>query len=458
MKILNISYRTFVLLIFCLLLSSCEKLIEVEIPNNQISQENVFQDTQTAYAALAGLYAGLWDNSPLAGDQSGKSLGTYVDDLDCYATSNSNGIYDLYRNLQISSNSDIYSYWTNAYQKIYVANSIIEGVDKSANLSDPDKKRIKGEALLIRSVLFYFLEQVFGEIPLPTTTDYMVNQSIGKIPSAQVLQRLEGDLSFAATLLDDTYRNSERIFVNKKVAQLLLAKIYLLEMRNTDAEALLKEIIASPFYQFQNDISKVFIKSGSHILWQLKPKNSGDGTKESIAYYFTNAAPNSIALTQDLLNAFSTNDLRKQNWIATVTVGANNWSRVEKYKNRTNNTTEYSIVFRLEEVYLLLAEALGKQNKIAEGLPYLNKTRVRAGLIPLTGQFSQSTFITEVLLENRKEFFCEMGHRFFDLKRNDRLNTLSVIKTNWKSYHNLWPLPQKELLLNPNLNPQNDGY
>ena len=76
----------------------------------------------------------------------------------------------------------------------------------------------------------------------------------------------------------------------------------------------------------------------------------------------------------------------------------------------------------------------------------------------LTSPLSKDDLLTEIALENRKEFFAEMGHRFFDLKRMNRLQNLQAVKTNWKAYHQFWPIPQKELLLNKNLNPQNAGY
>lgn len=458
MNLLKTIYTIIILYFLQYILVSCEKLIEVDVPNNQIVIENVFQDTQTANAALAGLYAGLWDSSPLSGDQTGRYLGTYVDDLDCYATTSIDGGYDLYQNKQIDSNPLIFSYWTNAYQKIYVANSIIEGIDNSTSISSSDKNRIKGEALFIRTVLFYYLQQIFGDIPLPTTTNYQVNQSLSKTVSSEVLIKLEVDLNQVISLSSDDYRSSERIYPNRKVAQLMLAKIYMLQHKWSEADMVLKNILQSPLYQFQNDITKVFTKTSTHILWQLKPKNNGDGTKESITYYFSGAAPNSYALSQNLMNAFGNNDLRKLNWIGTVTVGSNTWYRAEKYKNRTNNTSEDSVVFRLEEVYLLLAETLIQQNKTTEAIPFINATRQRAGLQPLSGQYSQGALMDELMLENRKEFFTEMGHRFFDLKRTGGLNTLLVTKPNWKDFHALWPLPQKELLLNTNLKPQNTGY
>ncbi|WP_317040874.1 RagB/SusD family nutrient uptake outer membrane protein [Chryseobacterium wanjuense] len=429
----------------------------MDVPDNQIESGLVFENVQTADAALAALYAGLRDSSPIAGDNSGAILGTYTDDLDFYATANSNGVYDLYRNQHIAANVDIYSFWSGSYQQVYLSNSIIEGVSGSSSLSVSDKNRIKGEALLARSVLFFYLWQVFGDFPYPVTTNYQVNQTLSKTPTSEVGLKLENDLNEAIGFLKDEYRNVERIYPNRKVAQLMLAKVYMIQHRWAEAESMLKSIIQSPLYQFQSDITKVFIKSSSHILWQLKPKNPGDPTRENQTYYFNGVAPYSYALTQNLIGSFSGNDLRKTSWTALVTVGPNTWYRSDKYKNGANNSTEYSIIFRLEEAYLLLAEALAQQNKIVEALPFINATRQRAGLSALSG-ITKEVLLNELLLENRKEFFTEMGHRFLDLKRFDRLTDLTSVKTNWKDFHRLWPLPQQDLLLNPQLNPQNAGY
>jgi hypothetical protein len=455
------TYKIIIITIILQLLKttiSCEKLVEVEIPNNQITTGQVFEDVQTANAALAGLYARLYESSPIAGDQSGPTLGSYTDDLNSYSTSSVNGRYDIFQNQQISTNTEIYSYWTSAYQNIYIANAIIEGTENSTALPTAEGNRIKAEALLIRSLLYFYLQQVFGDIPYVTNTNYETNQIIAKTAASEILIRLEADLNTSMNLLKDDYRNSERIYPNKKVAQLMLAKIYMLQNRWGDAEPLLKNIQQSPLYQFENNISKVFQKTGTHILWQLKPKNSGDGTKESSMYYFTNSAPTNYALSQNLMTSFSSGDLRRQNWITMVTFNGNSWYRADKYKSRTNNTTEYSIVFRLEEVYLLLAETLVQQNKLQEALPYINATRQRAALNALTGTPTQTILLDEILNENRREFFTEMGHRFLDLKRMNRLNSLVAVKPNWKSYHDRWPIPQQELLLNQNLNPQNAGY
>ncbi|MCQ9634169.1 RagB/SusD family nutrient uptake outer membrane protein [Chryseobacterium sp. WG23] len=447
-----------ILAIIQYLLVSCEKLIEVDLPENQIGSEQVFEDVGTANSALAGLYAGLWDNSPLAGDQSGSLLSIYTDEMDFFALNSNPGMAEIFQNQQIDSNNSIANYWANAYQKIYQANAIIEGSEKSSSLPATDKNRIIGEALLVRSVLYYYLNQLFGDIPYVISTDYQINKNISKTNASELLTKLENDVRNVLSLLTDQYRSSERVIPNRKVAQLVLAKILVLEKKYTDAEILLKQINSSSLYQFQPDILKVFKKDNNGILWQLKPLNQGQATKESVLYFFSNTAPPSYALSSTLINSFAQNDFRKQQWIAQVSVGGQTWYRAEKYKNKTDNVDEYSVVFRLEEAYLLLAEVLARQGKIDEALPFLNATRLRAGLNPITQPITQQNFLNEILMENNREFFTEMGHRFFDLKKAEKLDLLISSKPNWKNFHQKWPLPQKELLLNSNLKPQNSGY
>ncbi len=439
-------------------LTACEALVKVDYPTNQIGTTQVFEDVNTANAALAGIYEQLQRRSVTQGTSiyGPLLLGSYTDELDCYHFEQH--ILDIYTNQLIETNSIIKTCWDISYTQIYYANSIIYGAENSTALSGPDKNRIKGEALLIRTLLYFYLQQMFGDIPYTTSLDYEYNRTIHKTEASAVLEQLEADLREAVGLLEDDYRDAERIYPNRKVAQLLLARIYLTGHKYEQAGQMANEILQSSLYEFEDDINEVFHKSGRHILWQLKPQNSGDATKEATSYHFTGVAPSNIfTLTPDLVNSFADDDLRRQAWVAEVTVDENTWFRPYKYKIRMNNTTEYSVFSRLEEAYFIMAEALAKQNRIDEALPYLNATRVRAGLTALTS-LSEADFIDELLAEKRREFFTEHCHRFFDLKRAGRLNDLGRVKPNWEEYKSVLPLPQSELLMNPNLYPQNSGY
>lgn len=272
-----------------------------------------------------------------------------------------------------------------------------------------------------------------------------------------LLLQLMSDLIQAEELLKDEYRTPQRVYINKKSCQLIIAKIALELGDYQKAEHYARNILEPNIYVHQTDIQEVFHYDSQHIIWQFQPNTSSYPIWEALLYYFEGAPPNKFSLTDSLVNSFENNDLRKQFWIKVVTVNDQTYYRAYKYKNHTVNLNEYSIIFRLEEVYFILAEALIFQNKLIEATSYLNITRQRAG-IPEFTNLSSSNFIDELVKEKRREFFTEMGIRFFDLKRLNKIDELNTTKPNWQEYKKLWPIPSKELLLNPNLQPQNYGY
>jgi hypothetical protein len=274
---------------FPLALSSCRNLIESDFPSTQIEVSQVFETVSTADGALSNLYAELQYYSVISGGSlgTGALLGTYTDDLNCYIISSQNSALDLYNNRQISSNTAVLSVWTNAYKEIYSANSIINGVESSTGISEMDKKRIKGEALFIRSLIYFYLSQIFGDIPYTTTTDYTVNQSLGKISETELLIKIQNDLETAVALLEEPYRNAERVYPNRKAAELMLSLVLMQQKKWTEAEQQLKTIKQSPLYVWEPDVAKTFKKAGKHILWQLKPLKANDATAtEETGLYF----------------------------------------------------------------------------------------------------------------------------------------------------------------------------
>lgn len=348
--------------------------------------------------------------------------------------------------------------WTNAYSEIYAANAIIEGIEKSTAISENDRKRVRGEALFVRSLVYIYLTQLFGNLPYVTTTNYTLNQSLGKTPVAELLVMIQNDLYVAKSNLSDDYRNPERIYPNRKTAEILLSNLLITRKQYAEAETMLMGIVESPLYSWQSDLAKTFKKQGQHILWQLKPLKPNDATGEALLYYFESAAPTNYSLTESLVESFEPEDLRRQLWIKEKKINGNQYYRANKYSKLSANNDEYSVAFRLEEAYLLLAEALAQQGKISAALPYLNAVRQKAGLSDVPATVTKEILLDFIVNENRKEFFTEKGMRFFTLKRAGKLSGLTLYKPNWKEYHKVWPLPFSELILNTHLNPQNYGY
>ncbi len=108
----------------------------------------------------------------------------------------------------------------------------------------------------------------------------------------------------------------------------------------------------------------------------------------------------------------------------------------------------------------MLAEALNEQSYgSAAAFNALNRVRNRAGLPSLesTDLPTQAAFRTALLQERRVELAFE-NHRWFDLLRFGVAQPLLMAK-NYKiePYQLLFPIPQRERDLNPDL-VQNTGY
>jgi hypothetical protein len=167
-------------------------------------------------------------------------------------------------------------------------------------------------------------------------------------------------------------------------------------------------------------------------------------------------------MSPQLLASFEPGDLRMSNWVGVDSSTGTKYYYPFKYKVATGSTlTEYSMVIRLAEMFLIRAEARAWQNNITGGQADLNVIRARAGL-PATTASTRQDLIDAILHERQVELFTEWGHRWLDLKRTGTIDQVMNIVTlqkggSWVSNQQLYPIPAKEIQNNPNLS-QNPGY
>lgn len=447
---------TFILLISIQIFQSCEKMIEIDLPTDQISTENLFKDKRSATAALTNLYINLRETSIYSGNSQGigSELGLYTDELEPISIPPTYDSALLYNNNIDPTRLVLATFWNTSYAHIYAINSFINGVTLSNGISEEEKKELLAEGYVIRAMYYQALTQLFGEIPYTTSTDYKYNTTIKKIVPIEVLNNLEKDLLITLETLTYNDRSSNKYYVNKAVAELILAKNYLLQKKYDKAEIYARRVIDNPLYSLETDLSLVFKNTAKSTLWQLSNNNPTSATYEASNYIML-VDDWLYKLSSSLLTSFESNDLRKLSWIKEYSNNGTT-SFNYKYKNNINNTDECSVLFRVEEAYFILSEALIYQNREKEAIAYLNKIRQRAGLANLPNSLSNEETLLAMLEESKKEFFLEHARRFFDLKRNNKLSLLKSSKPNWQDKHALLPYPEKELLINPNLNPQNE--
>jgi hypothetical protein len=170
-------------------------------------------------------------------------------------------------------------------------------------------------------------------------------------------------------------------------------------------------------------------------------------------------------LSSSLLGSFEQGDKRFTSWVDSTNYSGIVYYSPYKYKIGSAQASpggdylEYYMVLRLAEQFLIRSEARVNLNNLTEAISDLNKIRQRAGLNLLPNTLAKQEVLDAIEKERRIELFAEWGHRWLDLKRWGKADAvLGPVKgSNWQITDKLYPIPQSELIVNPNLM-QNPGY
>jgi hypothetical protein len=436
--------------------SSCKKFIEVPAPLNQLDENNVFTDDETATAAILGIYSEMEFNSPI-GIYLTLLPGLSADELT--ATSGDITFSEFTTDTYTADNPNIAAVWS-IYANVYEANACIQGIQNSTTLDPATKNQLLGEALFSRAFCYFYLVNLFGDVPLVTATDYRINDTLSRTASSRVYQQIVTDLVTAQSLLSSSYPTTQRVRPNLWTATSLLSRVYLYTNQWTSAEAQASSIINSGLYTLSG-LDSVFLNTSNETIWQLMPVNPYFNTQE--AAYFIPGSASSIPtypLTNDLVSAFEPGDNRLTAWTGTTTNGGQVFYYPYKYQNPgATPVTEDHILFRLAEQYLIRAEARMQLGNLTGAIADVNIIRSRAGLTLLPLSLTPAETATSIQQERRIELFAELGHRWLDLKRTGQVNlVIGTLKpSTWNSNAGLWPIPLDQLAANPSLT-QNKGY
>ncbi|WP_345948953.1 RagB/SusD family nutrient uptake outer membrane protein [Mucilaginibacter sp. PAMB04274] len=449
--------------------SGCKKAIEINPPINELSSATIFASDKTAQGALTGMYANL---SQVAAQTTGLPVNTSLmaDDLKYLSNVVLQQEYNNNAYTPLSSTSDMFSGW---YAVIYRANAIIEGLQKYSGTSDKIRKQLSAEAKYVRAYCYFNLVNLYGGVPLVLQTDVNVTAYQPRESVENIYQQILIDLLAAKSdlLADFSFTSNERIGVNKFTAAALLARVYLFTGNYAAAESNASEVIASSLFSIIPSATMgtgVFVKNSAESIWQIMPalQSSNQYTTEASEFLpaSNTAAMMKYDLQPNLLQIFQSTDLRRTRWISDITIGTTIYRVPFKYKYRTNalalaaNISEYPVILRLPEQYLIRAESRARLGSNLTGaLGDLNVTRVRAGLAASTTTGAAS-LLDEIALENRREFFCEQAFRWFNLKRTGQADAvMSALKPSYTSKSKLLPIAQSIIDTNPNLI-QNPGY
>ncbi|MBW1655147.1 RagB/SusD family nutrient uptake outer membrane protein [Flavobacterium quisquiliarum] len=455
MKNTSIKY-TYIFSFFLLLgLTSCEEMLNVDLPSNELSSVTIYASDPTAEAAVNGIYQSMVTSTFYSSLHY--VLGETSDELILKTQ-----LENVYTTNEIPENDGTTgSMWTELYKTVYNANSVIEGINASKTLTPTKTPRWIAEAKFLRAYCYFYLTNIWGDVPLVLTTNVDQSALAPRTTQAEVYNQIVLDLTAATADLPVNYSNynSQRIRATKWAAEALLARVNLYLGKWSDAATHATAVInQTANYKMITGLTSAnspFIADNTEAILQI-PYFTTAYTYEGAAL-FTTAGTYMLRKGNTL---FETDDARKTNW--TISVVASNGSTFlapRKYKNAYVSTpVERSTVLRLAELYLIRAEARLKSNDITGAQQDINVIRNRA-LLPSTTLTDPTQLAALISLERERELFGEFGHRWFDLKRSGTIDQVLGATTGkiWSSTDSLFPIPETAIRSNPFLT-QNSGY
>lgn len=431
--------------------SSCN-ILEKQKPQVSLATETVFSNTAGARAALTGCYGGLTSINyyglryPIFADMLADNLahsGTFPSFAEFFN-----------RNL-LPQNTEVTSMWTALYDAINRTNNFVVGAE-ALNSEDfkAEKAASIAEARGLRGFHYANLVRYWGGVPIvltPTTSTSPSALNVTRATEAEVYKQALEDLTFAETNAPDPGAASAGK-LNKLVASALKSRVHLYTKEWQLALDAANRVINSRRYSLVSSYRALYdAKNGAETIWELQFDTNN--TNQFAFFFFPAAAGgrNEMRPATSLPGAYETGDTRRAASIGqtggTLPVGA-----VTKYFRIATSNDNIHLI-RYAEVLLNAAEAQNELGRTTEAVALVNQIRQRAGLAPSTAA-TQADVRLAIERERRVEFAFE-GHRWFDIKRTDRLQ--GALNVNPADKVRFLPIPFRETINNPNMK-QNEGY
>lgn len=219
---------TTVIMSICFVLSSCNEFLE-EDPRDLLAPDNFFNSDAEANAAVNGLYNDFSDNNLYRG----RGLDDfYVNGADEIGPNRKFGGVEVIQSYSINE-ADYGSTrgaWQALYRVVQDANLIIDRVTGNEKLSEQGINQTLGETLFLRSLAYYHLTNLWGDVPyyrenLPLTEV----QTLGRTNVDQIRADVIQDLQQAESLLPGSYADANLGRATQWAAATLLVKVYLME-------------------------------------------------------------------------------------------------------------------------------------------------------------------------------------------------------------------------------------
>lgn len=464
----NILFRISLFAVTALGFVACENNLNIEPPSS-LDASTGFKTKQDVEAAINGCYSSL-QSANYVGLRYNVFADMTADNITHVGTFPS--FQQIANRTIFPDNVEITNMWSNVYSGINRMNNVIASAPSIDDKSFVPANAV-AEARAIRAFQHFNLLRFFGGsetgfgksggLGIPISTGVVATAKdaviIPRATEAEVWTAVIDDLDFASKTIPAAINKAPSTGrIGKWAAFALKSRAHLYRGDWALAEATADSVISKGGYTLLKgaDYGNLYLtKNSTEAIWELQfdPTNAG-----SVAFFYYTTARggrNEISSSNALRDAHEAGDLRrgvnftaKDTAVITSTVPA---SKTIKF-TRVDGT-DNQILIRLAEMHLIRAEARAQQNNLVGAIADINVIRNRAGLANTTA-LTQAELILAIEKERRIELAHE-GHRWFDLRRYNKLSTLPSFTQPFRA---LWPLPQREILNGLGKIVQNTGY
>ncbi len=436
--------------------TACNKMLNTQ-PTQSIDQTAALNTSSDVLVALTGAYADMGVENAYGGL-------TFVapDLLGNFAELNWSGTYQgmtqIYNKTIPIDNNFTTQNWLTSYKAINDVNNVLSAL----NVVTADKKAsVEGQAKFIRGAMYFDLVRLFAKawndgdptvndgVPLvlsPTEGITDANK-VKRNKVSEVYAQVISDLTTAESLLPVT----NGFYANKAAASAMLARVYLQKGDYANAAAAANRAITTatangfaltPTYAaaFPAPYPPAGVANTTEDLFAMQvTPTSGYNTFNE---YYSPLSRGDIQINQAHLNLYEPGDAR---------LGLFYNSGGSIYTAKFDNLYGNVHIIRLAEMYLTRAEANFRMGTQVGDAPVndINKIRQRVNLLPYTAV----TLTLAAILKERKLELAFEGFTLHDIKRTQG----TVGPLNFDSPKLVFPIPKREIIVNPNLT-QNAGY
>ncbi len=460
-------------------LSSCDKELNL-VPYNSITVDQAFATTTDFANAVNGMYSAFLGGAYYGGDM------IILPDLlaDNLIISQRGRLTNRVFSEYIYSGATTSGLYFDAYVPVLRANAVLENLEKLPDAAL--RPNYRGEALAVRALAHFDLLRLYGkgylsagadDLGIAYTTSTDPTQKPSREPVKTGYDKVVADLVEAEGIINANAKNGVGR-IGKEAVNGLLSRVYLYRGEwQKAADAATKALAVSPSVATIAELPALFKDATeAGVLFKLRVVDK-DGISVGVNYSQSSATGirSEYVVDYDLFQKYAKNDVRLTAGIATSSFSGTPYNHVAKYLGRaTGNANVVDVkVLRTAEVLLNRAEAVYRLSKDADALADLNRLRVNryTGFDATKAIETGDDLLAAINLERRLELAFE-GHRFFDLKRNNRpvvRNTKFGDLADGKgvTYVNgglaindpkfQLPIPQSEINANANIR-QNPGY